>query len=121
MSGPINGIAGRVHKDGGLPPAPHGGALEYTAEYSGGLYTVAFAVPFAEAPSVVVTAYAGNPQADIEAPLVSPTVYNLSTTSFSVLFWNLVPGGGPGGLNIFQFIQRDFNFAAMEISAQKKG
>jgi hypothetical protein len=40
MSAPIDGVAGRVHADGSLPPAPHNSSLEYTAKLtpSSGLY-----------------------------------------------------------------------------------
>lgn len=122
MSAPIIGITGRVHQDGSLPPAPHSSSLEYTANLNAtiGVYTVTFKVPFSEAPSVLVTPYVSNTQDDIDTPLVAPTVYEITPSSFLVKFWTFIPASG-GNFNMFDFIQRAFSFAALEITAQKKG
>jgi hypothetical protein len=120
MSAPVIGITGRVHQDGSLPPVPHKTSLEYTAKLAGGVYTVTFTVPFSEAPSVLVTPYVSNTQDDIDTPLVAPTVYEITPSSFLVKFWTFIPASG-GNLNIFSFIERAFSFAALEITTQKKG
>lgn len=120
MSAPIVGIAGRVEKDGSVPPAPHNSTLEYTAKLLDSVYTVTFTVPFSEIPSVLVTPYVSNTQDDIDTPLVAPTVYEITSSSFLVKFWTFVPASG-GNLNIFKYIERAFSFAALDITAKKKG
>lgn len=120
MSSSIVCITGRVHQDGGLPPAPHHTKLEYTANFNSteGVYTVTFKVPFSEAPSVLVTPYVPNTQDDINTPLVAPTVYAITPTSFLVKFWTY---SYDGSFNIFSFVARAFSFAALEITAKKDG
>jgi hypothetical protein len=123
MSATIVGIAGRVHKDGSLPPAPTGSSLEYTAklDQTSGVYTVTFTVPFSEAPSVLVTDYDSNLPAGVDPhPLVAPKVYGITPSSFSVMFWEFIPASG-GNLNEFVFLERYFSFAALEITSKKKG
>jgi len=123
MSAPIIGITGRVHQDGSLPPAPKKSSLEYTAKLdrTNGVYTVTFKVPFSEAPSVLVTPYESNLPAGIDPhPLVAPTVYEITPSSFLVRFWQFIPASG-GKLNEFIFLERSFSFAALEITSQKKG
>ena len=78
-----------------------------------------FTVPFSEAPSVLVTPYVSNTQEDIDTPLVAPTVYEITPSSFLVKFWTFIPASG-GNLNIFSFIERAFSFAALEITTKRK-
>jgi len=125
MSTPISGITGRVHEDGGLPPAPHNSSLGYTAKLdkSEGVYTVTFTVPFSEAPSVLVTPYLPdlpNSKADLDNPPVSPTVYEITQSSFLVRFWTTTLDSGANVL-LVSFTERAFSFAALEITSQKKG
>ena len=118
MSTPIDGIAGRVHADGSLPPAPAHSSLEYTAKWSGGMYTVTFKTPFSEAPSVVVTPYVNalpDSSTGVDTSPATPTVYEITQSAFIVMFWTstLAPGGG---LMLVEFVKRAFSFAAMEIT-----
>jgi hypothetical protein len=123
MSAPIDGIAGRVHADGSLPPAPHNSSLEYTAKLTptSGVYTVTFKTPFSSAPSVVVTPYLDalpDSATGIDTPPATPMVYEITQSSFSVMFWTYNLNGQFLALD---FVQRAFSFAAMEITSQKQG
>lgn len=80
----------RELREGTSQPSPgtKKSLLEYTAKYdlTGGVHTVTFTAPFLEAPSVLVTPCLSNTQDDGEAAPVAPTVYDLTTRSFSVRF-----------------------------------
>jgi hypothetical protein len=116
MSAP-NGIAGRVHADGSLPPAPHNSALGYTAKFqaSSGIYTVTFKSPFSVAPSIVVTPYLNalpDSATGTKTPPATPTVYEITQSSFLVMFWTASLNGQ---FLVLDFVPRAFSFTALEI------
>jgi hypothetical protein len=116
----ISGIAGIVNHDGSVPRAPPNTEFAYTSQLTDDVYQVTFRTPFNRTPSVLVTASVANPNDDLDSPLVTPVVYEVTAGSFMVKFWTFVPASG-GNLNEFIYVKRAFSFAALETTTEKKG